>query len=102
MRETLEALYFGNIHPTETTAHKNSRYWKVAKQTNEAYDNVTSVLSDAQRSAFDTFVSLQLSTQAEGELEAFILGYRTGTRLLLDAITDGDFSNHVTIGEGSL
>jgi hypothetical protein len=42
---------------------------------------------------------MQLSTQAEGELEAFILGYRTGTRLLLDAITDGDFSSHVAIGD---
>jgi hypothetical protein len=102
MRETLEALYFGNLHPTETTSHKNSRYRKVAKQTHEAYDKVISVLSDAQRNVFDTFVSMQLSTQAEGELEAFILGYRTGTRLLLDAITDGDFSNHVTIGGGSL
>lgn len=98
MRETLEAFYFGNLHPTEKAAHKDSRYWKMSKQASEAYDDVVSVLDEVQRAVFDNYVSLQLSVQAEGELESFILRYRTGTRLLLDSITDGDFTSHITIG----
>jgi hypothetical protein len=100
MRKTLEALYFGNLHPTETSAHKKSRYWQVSKQANEAYDRVRETLSIEQQSLFDNFVTLQLSTQSEAELEAFILGYRIGTRLIIDSLTDGDFTNAVTIGGG--
>lgn len=100
MRKTLEALYFGNLHPTETSAHKKSRYWQVSKQANEAYDRVRETLSIEQQSLFDNFVTLQLSTQSEAELEAFILGYRIGTRLIIDSLTDGDFANAVTIGGG--
>ena len=98
MRKTLEALYFGNLHPTETSAHKKSRYWQVSKQSNVAYDKVQAMLSDEQRSAFNHFVTLQLSTQSEAELEAFILGYRIGTRLLIDSLSDSDFTSAVTIG----
>ena len=98
MRKTLEALYFGNVHPTESSAHKKSRYWQASKQANEAYDKVQAMLNDEQRNAFDNFVTLQLSTQSEAELENFILGYRIGTRLLLDSLSDSDFSSAVTIG----
>lgn len=98
MRKTLEALYFGNLHPTESSAHKKSRYWQVSKQANEAYDKVQALLNDEQRNAFDNFVALQLSTQSEAELENFILGYRIGTRLLIDSFSDSDFTSAVTIG----
>ena len=98
MRKTLEALYFGNLHPTESSAHKKSRYWQVSKQANEAYDKVQALLNDEQRNAFDNFVALQLSTQSEAELESFILGYRIGTRLLIDSFSDSDFTSAVTIG----
>lgn len=96
MRKTLENLYFGNIHPTEKSVNKNSRYWKVLMQTNEAYVQVSEMLSDEQVTAFDKYVSLQLSTQAEAELEAFILGFRLSTRLLLDSLVDSDFADAVS------
>lgn len=95
MRKTLENLYFGNIHPTEKSVNKNSRYWEVLMQTNEAYVQVSEMLSDEQVTAFDKYVSLQLSTQAEAELEAFILGFRLSTRLLLDSLVDSDFADAV-------
>lgn len=95
MRKTLENLYFGNIHPTEKSVNKKSRYWKVLMQTNEAYVQVSEMLSDEQVTVFDKYVSLQLSTQAEAELEAFILGFRLSTRLLLDSLVDSDFADAV-------
>lgn len=101
MRKTLEALYYGNIHPTETSPDKHSSYWQVSKKANQAYDQVQEILTEGQRYAFDEFVSLQLSSQAEAELEAFILGYRLGTRLLLDSITDGDFSSAVAMSSST-
>lgn len=75
MRDTLEAFYFGNLNPTEKSMHNNSRYRKLSKRASEAYDDVARILDDVQRAAFDNYVSLQLSVQAESELESFILGY---------------------------
>ena len=96
MRKTLENLYFGNIHPAEKSANKNSRYWKVLMQTNEAYIQVSEMLSDEQVTAFDKYVSLQLSTQAEAELEGFIYGFRLGLSILAESLVANDFTDAIS------
>ena len=97
MRKTLEALYYGNINPTETPPKKNSRYWQLSKKADKAYDQVQQILTEGQRLAFEEYVSLHLSAQAELETEAFIRGFRLSTRLILEALIDGDFSSEVAI-----
>lgn len=96
MRKTLEALYYGNIHPTETPPDKSSSYWKVSKKANQAYDQVQEILTEGQRYAFDEFVSLQLSCQAEAEAESFIRGFRLGARLVTESLIDSDFVDAVS------
>lgn len=97
MRKTLEALYYGNINPTETPPQKNSRYWQLSKKADKAYDQVQQILTESQRLAFEEYVSLHLSAQAELEAEAFIRGFRLSTNIILEALIDDDFSSGVAM-----
>lgn len=99
MRKTLEALYYGNVNPTETPPKKDSRYWQLSKKADKAYDQVQQILTESQRLAFEEYVSLHLSAQAELETECFIRGFRLSTRLILEALVDGDFNDAVCTSE---
>ena len=101
MRKTLEALYYGNINPTETPPQKNSRYWQLSKKADKAYDQVQQILTESQRLAFEEYVSLHLSAQAELETECFIRGFRLSAHLILESIVDGDFSSDVTMNDST-
>ena len=97
MRKTLEALYYGNINPTETPPQKNSRYWQLSKKADKAYDQVQQILTESQRLAFEEYVSLHLSAQAELEAEAFICGFRLSANIIIESLIDDDFSSGVAM-----
>lgn len=97
MRKTLEALYYGNVNPTETPPEKNSRYWQLSKKADKAYDQVQQILTESQRLAFEEYVSLHLSAQAELEAESFIRGFRLSANIILEALIDDDFSSGVAM-----
>lgn len=99
MRKTLEALYYGNVNPTETPPKKDSRYWQLSKKADKAYDQVQQILTESQRLAFEEYVSLHLSAQAELEAEAFIRGFRLSSHIILEALIDGDFNDAVCASE---
>lgn len=99
MRKTLEALYYGNVNPTETPPKKDSHYWQLSKKADKAYDQVQQILTESQQLAFEEYVSLHLSAQAELEKESFIRGFRLSARLILEALIDGDFNDAVCTSE---
>ena len=92
MRKTLEAFYFGNITPNERGVDKRSKYWQVSKKAQKAHEEIREVLNEKELELFDKFVALEISSYAELELDAYITGFRTGVRLLIDSLVDNDFA----------
>lgn len=91
MRRTLEAFYFGNIRPNERDIGSNSRCWKISKKAQQAYEELSGALNEKERKMLENYMVLQTSAQTEFELDAFITGFRSGVRLLVDSMVDNDF-----------
>lgn len=93
MRKTLEAFYFGNIRPNERDIGAKSRCWKISRKAQQAYEDLSASLNEKERKMLDEYMVLQTSAHTEFELDAFITGFRSGVKLLIDSIVDNDFED---------
>ena len=78
MRETLEDLYYGNITPCDRQIRSGTPLMKAMEQSQECEEQLTKLL--------DGEIGSTLA------LENFILGFRLGTRLTLEALDEDDGS----------
>ena len=99
MRKILEDLYYGNITPNIQTAKHGTSLQRAMEQAEEYEEKLTSLLVGTEKTLLLRLLNAENEIGSTLGLENFILGFRLGVRLILEALDDGDGSLVDLIGE---
>ena len=92
MRETLEDLYYGNITPYDRQIRSSTSLMKAMEQSQECEGQLTKLLEGEAHSLLLRLINAENEIGSTLALENFILGFRLGTRLTLEALDEDDGS----------
>mgnify|MGYP000587678522 CR=1 FL=1 len=92
MRDTLENLYFGSITPNERQTRPNSSLQKAIDQSEECEEKLTALLEDKEKALLLRLINAENEIGSTMALENFILGFRLGVRMILEALDEDDGS----------
>ena len=92
MRETLEALYYGNITPYDRQIRSGTSLMKAMEQSQESEEQLAKLLEGEAHSLLLRLINAENEIGSTLALENFILGFRLGTRLILEALDEDDGS----------
>ncbi|WP_297716477.1 DUF6809 family protein [Intestinimonas sp.] len=92
MRETLEDLYYGNITPYDRQIRSGTSLMNAMEQSQECEEQLTKLLEDKAYSLLLRLINAENEIGSTLALENFILGFRLGTRLILEALDEDDGS----------
>ena len=92
MRETLEDLYYGNITPYDRQIRSSTSLMKAMEQSQECEVQLTKLLEGEAHSLLLRLINAENEIGSTLALENFILGFRLGTRLILEALDKDDGS----------
>ena len=95
MRKTLKDFYFGNITPSEGDVVVNSNLRKAMVSVSRCESQLTEKLGGAEQALLAELVKAQHEIDSITALENFILGFRLGTRMMIECMdeNDGDIKN---------
>lgn len=86
----LKKLWYGEIAPSARNIRSNTPYVLTGKQLVEEEQKLRQMMSDSEIKTFEAFETCHdkmISIELE---EAFISGFRLGTRMILEAMNDSD------------
>ena len=86
----LEELYIGNVRPGERSFKRNSQYARALSDASDAADALLAVLTEEQKKLFEAFTDAEREVRVLEDAETFIYGFRTGAKIMLDVLTDGE------------
>ena len=86
----VEELYIGNVHPGERSFKRNSQYARALSDASDAADALLAVLTGEQKKLFEAFTDAEREVRVLEDAETFIYGFRTGAKIMLDVLTDGE------------
>ena len=92
MRETLEDLYYGNITPCDRQIRSDTSLMKAMEQSQECEEQLTKLLEGEAHSLLLRLINAENEIGSTLALENFILGFRLGIRLILEALDEDDGS----------
>ena len=92
MRDTLKNLYFGNITPNDQIVRSGTALKKAMEQSAECEEKLTALLEDKEKTLLLRLINAENEIGSTLALENFILGFRLGTRLILEALDEDDGS----------
>lgn len=90
MRETLEDLYYGNITPYDRQIRSGTSLMKAMEQSQQCEEQLTKLLEGEAHRLLLRLINAENEIGSTLALENFILGFRLGTRLLLEALDEDD------------
>ena len=90
MRDTLENLYFGNITPNDQIVKSGTALEKAMEQSAECEEKLTALLEDKEKAL--RLINAENEIGSTMALENFILGFRLGVRMILEALDEDDGS----------
>ena len=99
MRKTLEDLYYGNITPNIRTVKHGTSLQQAMEQAEDCEEELTALLEGKEKTLLLRLLNAENEIGSTLALENFILGFRLGVRLILEALDDGDGSLVDLIGE---
>ena len=82
----IDNLYLGNLNPNENLHPSNPEFHKLQKQACELEDQIESKLNLLDQDLFHAMLHTRGSASAVEVREAFAVGYRIATNLLLEAL----------------
>ena len=88
----LEELYIGNVRSGERSFKRNSQYARALSDAADAGDAVIATLTEEQKKLFEAFMDAQREVGVLTDAETFIYGFRTGAKIMLDVLTDGEMN----------
>ena len=88
--QILEELYIGNVRPGERSFKRNSQYGRALSESSDALDRLIAVLSDEQKTLLEEFLDAQREVSVLTDAETFIYGFRTGAKIMMDVLMDGE------------
>ena len=86
----LKDFFYGNINPNEKQFDRNSEYGKAAAGLADEEEKLRSMLNPNALSVLDRMISLQCTVTGLTAEGYFIDGLRTGFRLALAILDDGE------------
>ena len=88
MRDTLENLYFEVITPNERQTRPNSSLQKAMEQSAECEEQLTALLENKEKTLLLRLINAENEVGSTMALENFILGFRLGVRMILEALDE--------------
>ena len=85
----LEDLYLGDIHPNERSFRRNNQYARALEEVVKAGDALTDTFSEKQKELFEDYMAAQREVNVLTDCETYCLAFKTGAKILLDVLTDG-------------
>lgn len=92
MRNTLEDLYYGNIRPNEHQSRPGSSLQEVMATAERCEAELTARLEGQDKDLLLRLLNAENEIGSTLAFENFVLGYRLGVRMLLEALDGGDGS----------
>ena len=91
-RWLLEDLYYGNITPYDRQIRSGTSLMKAMEQSQECKEQLSKLLEGESHSLLLRLINAENEIGSTLALENFILGFRLGTRLILEALDENDGS----------
>ena len=85
----LEALYLGDVHPSERSFKRNSQYAKALDDLVKAGDALTDTLTEKQKEMFEDYITAQREVNVLTDCETFIYAFRLSAKIIIDVLMDG-------------
>ena len=100
MRDTLENLYFGNITPNEQDITPGSILADAIDRAEQCEEKLTTLLEGEEKTLLLQLLNVENEINSTMALENFILGFRLGMRLAIEALDEDDGNLTMTQEEG--
>lgn len=83
----LEELYYGNVYPNEKCAKLDEQTKELLSLQNRNVEKLMLTLTDEQKETFEKFKDCNREFSEISERQSFILGFKLGARIIIEAIT---------------
>ena len=93
MRSIIEELYYGNISPTDRDIIRGGRggdYSHLLHLVTRNEENLMGTLTQAQQETFEKFKDCASELGDKNEMMSFVLGFKLGMRLAVEAMISLD------------
>lgn len=87
MKNTLTALWSGNLVPIEAFGVGNTKMEDLLRLSHRNREKLLQMLSKEQRSVFERYISLTEEYTARAAEQAFCDGFSLGCKILVDALS---------------
>ena len=88
----MEDLYFGNITPNDQIVKSGTALKKAMERSAECEEKLTALLEDKEKALLLRLINAENEIGSTMALENFILGFRLGVRMILEALDEDDGS----------
>lgn len=92
MRKILEGLYFGNLIPNDRQMRSGSDLQRTTDEAAECEARLQSLLKGDEKELLLKLMNAQSEINGNLAMENFILGFRLGLRLAVEALEEDDGS----------
>ena len=92
MRDTLEDLYYGNITPCDKRIKSGTPLQWVLDEAEQCEERLAAKLDDEGKALLHRMTDAENEAGSPIALENFILGFRLGVRMILEALDEDDGS----------
>ena len=100
MRDTLENLYFGKITPNEQDITPGSVLADAMGRAEQCEEKLTTLLEGEEKTLLLQLLNAETEINSTMALENFILGFRLGMRMTIEALDEDDGNLTMTQEEG--
>ena len=90
MRSIIEEIYYGNISPSDRDIIRGGTYSHILNLVTRNDDELVQMLPQAQQETFDKFKDCVSELGDKNEMVSFVLGFKLGMRLALEAMISID------------
>ena len=84
--ETIKDLLYGNLNLFDRPMQHNDGYKDALHNAADAREALEATMTDEQKKLLDAYVDKHSTVSCHLEYSAFLVGYKTATRLLSEAI----------------
>ena len=92
MRKTLEELFYGNLTPNEQQITPDSTLQQAMDQAEEYEEKLSALLEGEEKTMLLRLLNAENEIGSTLALENFILGFRLGMRVAIEALDEDDGS----------
>lgn len=86
--QTIRDLFYGNLNLFDRPMQRSDDYNTSLRNAAEARDALEATMTDEQKKLLDAYVDKCGTMSCHLEYSAFLVGFKTATRLLAEAIFD--------------